>query len=309
MANKKNKKSKKPAVGKPAAGSNNKRDKNESHNANTNEKNGQQKKSVQSDTFKKDKSIKEPAKIKKSDADKLKKHNTEPKKIIEKQTSEKKNNKFADKLKKIKPDKTENISLKKEKKEKKSDFDFKKLLVSVKEKLSIRNIAIAAVVIAVIAVALVFVLNKNISVPDSVKNAEFKGRIADEPVAFSIDISENQQEALAKATKVKGDKDAFSFFITDHIIMNEYDDPALIEFGSVNSNDCVLVFFILDENGNELYHSLGVEPGKQIKSVEFYNEISYGTHEATVAVLAYDAETYEKIGMQTTKITLEIGVE
>lgn len=248
MTDQKNKNSKKPAVGNPAAGSNNKRDKNQSERANL------------------------PAK------------------------KDKANNKLMVAEKKVPSEEKKKLSL-------------KESFLAFKEKYNLFKIGVVLGVLAAIIVGIVLLICNRATVPDYVKNSEYNGRIENESVAFSMEISENQQEALAKATKVKGNKGAFDFFVNDRIVMAEYDDPALVEFGSVSSNDCVLVFVLYDENGNELYRSLGIEPGKQIRSVEFFDEIAYGTHELTIAVLGYDAKTYEKVGMQTSKIKLEIGVE
>lgn len=271
--NKKNKKAKKPAVAKSAAGSNNKIAKNNPQKG-SKKQNGKAK----------------AAPVKKKEADISKKSAASKKKSGKKNAAPKKKNTF------------------------KSVFAsasgaLKKLLALIKKSGKIGIIAGAVILLVLAAVIVLSVLNRNISVPDYVKNAQFKGRVEPEAVAFDMDISENQQKALVKATKVKGDTHKFDFFVNDSIVMNEYDDPALIEFGSADSNDCVLVFYMLDENGNELYRSLGVEPGKQIRSISFFDEIPYGTHEATLAVLGYNPETYKPVGMQTARIKLEIGVD
>ena len=265
MANKKNKKAKKPAAGKSAAGSNNKG----------------AKKPVQK-PVKPVQSKKESAPVKKSDVKKVSRNQ---------KSREKKSNGFISSFLK----------------------NGRFLYEKIKEKLCRNKAATlitAAVILAVAAVIIVIsAVNKNFVVPDYVKNAEFKGRTEPESVAFDMDISENQQKALVKATKVKGDKHKFDFFVNDSIVMSEYDDPALIEFGSADSNDCILVFFMLDEEGNEIYRSLGVEPGEQIRSVSFFDEIPYGTHDVTLAVLGYNPKTFKQVGMQTTQIKLEIGVD
>ncbi len=272
MSAEKNKKHRKPAVGKPAAGSNNKREKTDSH-----------KKSV-------------------------------------KQTNVKNNNKSAAKNKNIKNknDKPKPVSKSRKEKLKKTDFAQKKL--SVKEKFEkfrkdydIGRIALAiAVVIIFIAGIIILIVSltgRNYSVPDYVKDAGYKGRTEPDSVAFDMDISLNQQKSLVKATKRKGEKRKFGFFINDEIKLAESDEPALLEFGNVESNDCVLVFFLFDEKGNEIYRSLGVAPGKEVRSASFFDEISYGTHDITVAVIGYDPQTFEKTGMQTSKLKLKIGVD
>ncbi|MCQ2471847.1 MAG: hypothetical protein MJ147_07405 [Clostridia bacterium] len=293
MANKKNKKAKKPAVGKPAAGSNNKGAK------------------------------KAPPKGKKPQ-NKSKKPQQKPAKNQTKPVA--KNSEKARSAPEMKEKNKKQASTKKQA-PKKPAFDFDKLSQKLsalskkvkafadkcKKNYDMKKVFIAlgfiAAVIAVTAIVIVLIANNNYSVPDYVKNADYKGRVESEAIAFDMDISENQQKALSKATKSKGDKRKFDFFVNDTIVMNEYDDPALIEFGSADTNDCVLVFYIIDENGQELYRSLGIEPGRQVRSISFFDEIPYGTQNVTLAVLGYDAKTFKMVGMQTAQIKLEIGVD
>ena len=271
--NKKNKKAKKPAVAKSAAGSNNKIAKNNTHNG-AKKQNGKAK----------------SAPVKKTEAVSAKKPTAPKKQSVKKELAPQAKNavkSFGNAVSKA----------------------VKSIAALIKRSGKAGIIAVAVLLVAAAVVIVLSFLNRNATVPDYVKNAQFKGRVEPEAIAFDMDISENQQKALVKATKAKGDTHKFDFFVNDSIVMNEYDDPALIEFGSADSNDCVLVFYILDENGNELYRSLGVEPGRQIRSVSFYNEISYGTHDVTIAVLGYNPENYKLLGMQTAGIKLEIGVD
>lgn len=304
MAAKKNKKAKKPAVGKPAAGSNNKREKNNSQQPqnknqnNSNKANSQKKQIKQNPPVQKnflnavDEKAKKQAPKKEKPVKKAPEKQKKPTKKTE--TESKKINSVFSEI--IKKEQNTVATIEKFKKE----YNMRKVAAAA---------GIAVVFVAVIITLFVSLLGSNYKVPDYIKDIEYKGRVEPESIAYSIDISENQQKALAKATKSKGDKRAFDFFVNDDIVMDEYDEPALLEFGSVDYNDCVLLFFIFDENGNEIYRSLGIEPGKQVKSVLFFDEIPYGSHEATLAVIGYDKDTHKRVGMQTTKIKLEIGVE
>ena len=101
----------------------------------------------------------------------------------------------------------------------------------------------------------------------------------------------------------------FGFFVNEEVVLSEPTDSALLEFGSVSSNDCILIAFLLDESGKTLYRSLGVEPGEEIKSVRLFEEMPYGTHKLTLVVNGYNAESYEKIGTKTAEIQIKIGVD
>lgn len=251
MSKKENKTKKKPAVGKPAAGSHNKREKTKA-------------KPVKNEQKKKNQS-----------------------KIIT----------TAEKIK-IKTLKT---------------FNLKESFLAFKEKYNLgKIIAVAVVFVSILAICiflLVSLLSSGSDVPDEIINAEFKGRLETSSAAYDISLSAQQQEALAKAVKIKGNRRAFSFFVNEKIILDEADDPALLEFGSLSDNKCVLVAFLLDKQGNIVYRSLGIEAGKEVKSISFFDEIAYGTQTLTLVVNGYDPKTYEKIGTQTTGIKLEIGVD
>lgn len=169
---------------------------------------------------------------------------------------------------------------------------------------------IVATGLASAAVALtVFFVAGNPSVPGDIRNADFKGRLEPDSVAVQSVLSPSQQSKLAKTVKAKGFTGAFDFYVNDEIVIEEHTDPALLELGSVNTNECVITAFLLDENNEVIYRSLGIEPGEEIRSVRLYDSVSYGTQQATLVVNGYDAETYKKIGTQTVKIQLKIGVD
>ena len=69
------------------------------------------------------------------------------------------------------------------------------------------------------------------------------------------------------------------------------------------------MFFILDENDNIIYRSLGVKPGCEVRSVSFFDELPYGTHKAKIVVNGYDEKTNKKVGTQCAEIKIKIGVD
>ncbi len=177
--------------------------------------------------------------------------------------------------------------------------------IKAKKKVVI-GIAVAVAVALAAVVAFAFPL---ISVSGEIRNADFKGRLEPESVAVKSSFSLSQQQKLAKSVKSRGSINAFDFYVNEEITIDEHTDPALLELGSVESNECILIAFLLDEKGETLYRSLGIEPGEEIRSVKFFDSVSYGTHDATLVVNGYDAETYKKVGTQTVKIQLKIGVD
>lgn len=298
-AKKKNKSNKKPAVGSPAAGSNNNRAKNNSNNAKIkaaqNNNSGSKKqnpngKNPMQDNKKQNQNSRHSAQ-----------ENKDPNKYGRRPES--KREKISDK-----PKSQENIKNKKVKKNRKK-LTFREFA----KKYDIGKIAIALLLAAAIVAGIIYLIvslfTSGVKVPDEIKNAEYKGRIEPSSVAIETDISAEQQKTLSKSVSVKGNKSAFKFYTNKEIVMDDYSDPALIEFGSVSSNECVLLAFLIDENGKLLYRSLGVEPGKKIGSVSLFDSVPYGKHKLTLIVNGYDPETYEKKGTQTTSVNLTIGAD
>lgn len=293
MSSKKKKSKNKPAVGSPAAGSNN-----------TKKKSAQKQPEKQSKVMPSaaEKQKEKPKKKKRSEPDKQREKQKEQESLATEKSREKKK-----KQKKQKPPTAE----KQGEKQKKPGFIESFKLFS--QKYNLFKIAAAAVIaIALLSAVIIFAVNLlsvKIGIPDEVANAEFKGRLEPETVAVSSSVSPQQQKKLAKALKSKGNNSAFDFYVNDEIIIDEYDDPALLEFGSVSENDCVLMFFILDEDDNIIYRSLGVKPGCEVRSVSFFDELPYGTHKAKIVVNGYDAETNKKVGTQCAEIKIKIGVD
>ena len=287
MASKKNKSKKKPAVGSPAAGSNNTKNK------------SAQKQTKQQ----KSKKHSAPEKQKKQKSAVPDKQREKPKK--QKLSETEKQSKRQKKQKPSAPEKQQNDTQK--------QHSFIESFKRFSEKYNVFKIAVAAVLaIALLSAAVIFAVNLlsvKIGIPDEVANAEFKGRLEPETAAVSSSLSPQQQKKLAKAVKVNGNKSAFDFYVNDEIVIDEYDDPALLEFGSVSGNDCILMFFILDENDNIIYRSLGVKPGCEVRSVSFFDEMPYGTHKAKIVVNGYDAKTDKKVGTQCAEIKIKIGVD
>ena len=170
-------------------------------------------------------------------------------------------------------------------------------------------VGLALVFAVVVLIVTCVLLSGNATLPQSVKDAAFKGRLEPDSVATATLLSPAQQKKLAKSVDAKGNTDAFDFYVNEEISIEEHTDPALIEFGSNETNECVLVVFLLDENGEIIYRSLGIEPGEEIRSAILFDSVSYGTQTATLVVNGYDSETYKKIGTQTVKIALKIGVD
>jgi cell division protein FtsL len=138
---------------------------------------------------------------------------------------------------------------------------------------------------------------------------EYAGVKEDEYNIRDIDIGINEQLQKVKMMHIKGDKKAFKFFARDQLVFNEWYEESAFTFGNVSSNNCILIASILDKDGNLLYRSRGLEPGKLIPRIKLFQELPYGSYDAMLVVAAYDAKTKEMIGVQYTRIRLVIGIE
>ena len=312
-AKKKNKSNKKPAVGSPAAGSNNNREKNNSNNAKNrpvqNNNRGNNKPNQNGKNFAQEN--KKSNQNGKNFAQENKKQDKNGKNFAQDNKSPDQNSKKSKQKREKNSGKPKSLESAKPRKAKKSRK--KMTFREFAQKYDIGKIAAALLLAAAIFAGIVYLIvslfTSGVKIPDEIKNAEYKGRIESSSVAIETDISAEQQKMLSKSVSVKGNKSAFKFYTNKEIVMEDYSDPALIEFGSVSSNECVLLAFLIDENGKLLYRSLGVEPGKKIGSVSLFDSVPYGKHKLTLIVNGYDPETYEKKGTQTTSVNLTIGAD
>lgn len=286
MSAKKNKSKKKPAMGSPVAGSNNKRAKNTPNGKNNNKKHPPQQAKNQGNANKKQPQ-QGPAQKKNQDA--VKKPAQQG--VVQKKPQD--------------VNKPERERIKKPKAKKK--FSFKRF----SQKYNVGKILVALLLaIGIVAGAVYLVVSlftAKVVIPEEIKTAEYKGRLEPSSTAIEMDISSQQQDILSDSVRVKGDRSAFKFFVNKEIIMDDYSDPALLEFGSVDTNECILLAFLVDENGKLIYRSLGVEPGEKISSVSLFEEVPYGKHKMAFIVNGYDPDTKKLIGTQTADINLIIG--
>lgn len=180
----------------------------------------------------------------------------------------------------------------------------------LKEKIKInKKVVFAVVTLTIIALIIaIIIMLPVLSVPGDIRNADFKGRLEPDSIAVKTTLSSSQQDKLARSVRSSGNG-KFDFYVNEEVTIDEHTDPVLLELGSVEANDCVLTAILIDENDKILYRSLGIEPGEEIRSVRLFDTVSYGTHQATLVVNGYNSETYEKVGTQTVKIQLKIGVD
>lgn len=185
-----------------------------------------------------------------------------------------------------------------------------------------RKPLIAAVALFVLVPALLFggsELMLRLAVPKDVVT-QYLG-MRESPVnTRDIELETAEQLSLARKTRARGDTRAFRFFAANKTVtINEWYDPIAFGLGNPDTNDCDLVFILLDKNGEYAYRSLGVAPGQYLPSMELFQTLQYGEHKYTLIVVGYEPdkvnpetnipETYKLIGVQYTKLKLVVGIE
>ena len=78
-------------------------------------------------------------------------------------------------------------------------------------------------------------------------------------------------------------------------------------FGNVTTNNCILTLTIRDANGELLYSSGGLKPGNYISRISLLFNRPAGTYNCRAYVAAFDPQTFRQIGVQYSKLTVEIG--
>ena len=146
-----------------------------------------------------------------------------------------------------------------------------------------------------------------VAVPSEIRELEFSGRIESGLTAKPSSFSDSQQAMFIDSTAARG-TDEFDFYFNTSVTLDDNGETKNLRFGNPQGNGCILVATVYDDDGRVLYRSLGLDEGKEINSVRFFEEIAFGTHDVKVAVNAYDGKTYEKIATKYAEITLSVGV-
>ncbi|HZJ77878.1 MAG TPA: hypothetical protein VFD52_03650 [Clostridia bacterium] len=185
------------------------------------------------------------------------------------------------------------------------------LLFSKLKRMPKRMIITIVSIVVVIAIALAIngdLFNLRYEIPQ-VALQDYAGVNEDEKKVRDIDIGIKEQHERADKLRVKGDKDAFKFFVRKELLFDEWNREAPFTFGNVATNDCILIVTLLDEDDNMIYRSKGLEPSKYIPRIKLFHEMPYGSYDINMVVVAYDKQTREKIGTQYTQIRMVIGIE
>ena len=136
----------------------------------------------------------------------------------------------------------------------------------------------------------------------------YSGILQDECL-FDLTIDADLARQKVQDMKRHGQIRKFSFFCNDALSPDPTNGNCMIMFGNPDTNDCILVLSIMDENGNLLYRSGGVEPGKYISQIRLAPNVLSAAKSYRAYVSAYDRDGYSCIGVQYTTLTVQSGGE
>lgn len=193
--------------------------------------------------------------------------------------------------------------------------------ISAKPKLSkrIKNYIVkiginkfAAIVLAVSAVIaavciIVWVTSSQFGIPDEAVR-KYAGRNISADITLTVKDDLEIQYKLADEMKRKGDTKKFRYYATDKLVFVEKNSVANLGLVNVWDNECVIMASIVDAEGNVIFSSLGLPPGQSLTDIGI-NPRPYGTYDMKLVVAGYDPETFELIGVQSSDLTVQVGIE
>ncbi len=253
------------------------------------------------------------AEIIKTEAQKAEPKKTDPKKVDHKKNEPKKADAKKAEQKKAKSKKSDSAKSSKSKSAKK--LPQKSKSDSLKSKIKAFGITkIAAIVLAIsvviASVAVIMWVRNNtesrVIPPDAVP--KYNGmNISAENLLPVIEDLAVQQEFASRMIR-EGDTDAFLYYASDELLFPEKNSQASINLVNVSSNKCVLIASVVDEAGNICFQSRGLPPGNMLSDIGINNQ-PYGKHKMMLVVAAYDPNSYELIGVQSSDLTVQVGIE
>lgn len=166
-------------------------------------------------------------------------------------------------------------------------------------------LAVSAVIAAVCIIA--WVTSSTFGIPDEAVR-EYAGRNISYDITLTVKEDLEDQHKLADKMKRKGDTKKFRYYATDRLVFVEKNSVANLGLVNVWDNECIIMASIVDAEGNVVFSSLGLPPGQSLTDIGI-NPRPYGTYDMKLVVAGYDPETFELIGVQSSDLTVQVGIE
>lgn len=166
-------------------------------------------------------------------------------------------------------------------------------------------LGVCAVIAAVCVIA--WVSSSRFGIPDDAV-PQYAGRNISSDLTLTVLDDLETQYDFADKMKRKGDTKKFRYYAVDEIVFAEKNSMANLGLVNVFDNDCVIIASIVDESGNICFRSLGLPAGQCLTDISI-NSRPYGTYDMKLVVAGYNPETFELIGVQSSDLTVQVGIE
>lgn len=166
-------------------------------------------------------------------------------------------------------------------------------------------LAVSVLIAAVCVIA--WVTSSRFGIPDEAV-PEYKGKNISSDLTLYVLEDLSVQHEFADKMDRKGDTKKFRYYAADELVFPEKNSQAALNLVNVSDNNCIIIASIVDEAGNICFSSRGLPAGWCLTDIGINNR-PYGTHEMKLVVAGYDPETYELIGVQSSDLTVQVGIE
>lgn len=193
---------------------------------------------------------------------------------------------------------------------KKSAGSLTKLLKAKIEAFGVNKFAavVLAICVAIATVCIIaWVTSSRFGIPDDAV-PEYKGQNISSDLTLYVLEDLSAQHEFADKMERKGDTKKFRYYAADELVFPEKNSQAALNLVNVSDNECVILASIVDESGNICFSSKGLPAGFCLTDIGIIDR-PYGTHKMKLVVAGYDPETYKLIGVQSSDLTVQVGIE
>ncbi|HBL40953.1 MAG TPA: hypothetical protein DDY98_05020 [Ruminococcaceae bacterium] len=169
-------------------------------------------------------------------------------------------------------------------------------------------VALAFCVLVAGLTGLIYWLATRFTVPDEAV-VEYRGANCAVNELYEITVDSLEQSRLASEYKRKGDVEKFEYYAATKLIIPDKGEPGWLNLSNAFNNKCVFLVSVVDEAGNVCARTKGIPSGYTLGEITLDWSVPFGTHDMHLVVSAYDAKTHELLGVQYSKLTVQVGIE
>lgn len=175
-----------------------------------------------------------------------------------------------------------------------------------------------AIILALLVLAVMLFLGVFKTEEAKAATAVYYGREESDFSVSDISSSLEEQHKMSDDMDLDFDNAKFDFYCVTECEYSDASPLLALSLSNPSYNDYVLVFTITNGEGEVLFRSLGIKPGKMLDYVNFTRNIPYGENELKLYVTAFDTKErkdgtkdYIKVGnsIATMKMTHNASLE